>query len=267
MPGVSFEETVVPEVRKRELALQDHPDGSPNVYKCDFWSEENRKYSKPHFGLEQAGRIVNKLAGGREYRLPDVGCGPAALRRVQPNIDSYRIEIAIQQPRPNLLEADLPETPVSFGGMRFEIVVALRFFENVGNCQEQKLAEMCDVLTADGKFVASYVNFGHRNPQYYWPYRTIRTQRDFRANLAGHFKIARCFPTSHNWRHTEPNHKFHAGQPDSDAGERAGDPSTAGGGILLHVLAAGSQRARIVRRRGHDRLRHQRADSVERYGW
>lgn len=195
--------------REHKLTLQDAPGSSPKVYKRDFWSEENLKFSKPHFRLEKCAHIVNEIAGGRECRLLDVGCGPAALRQVlHPSIHYYGIDIAIQQPAPNLLEADLLESPISFEGRRFEIVVAQGFFEYMANTQEQKLTEIRDVLTPGGKFVASYVNFGHRDRELYWPYSNVRTQGDFRASLERHFTIERCFPTSHNWRHSEPNRRF-----------------------------------------------------------
>jgi SAM-dependent methyltransferase len=199
---------VVQEPREHELTLQGAPDG-PKVYKRDFWSAENLKFSKPHFRLEKAGRMVNKIAAGRECDLLDVGCGPAALRQVlQPNIHYYGIDIAIQQPAPYLLEADLLEAPVAFDGRRFDIVVAQGFFEYTADRQEQKLAEIREVLAADGTFVATYVNFGHRDRELYWPYSNIRTQSDFRTSLSRYFEIQRSFPTSHNWRHSEPNRWF-----------------------------------------------------------
>ena len=46
------------------------------LYKKDFWSEENLKYSRPHFRMEKAARLINRLAHGRERTLLDVGCGP-----------------------------------------------------------------------------------------------------------------------------------------------------------------------------------------------
>jgi hypothetical protein len=108
---------VVPEASERGLILQDAPDRSPKVRKRDFWSEENLKYTKPHFRLEKCARIVNKIAAGREFRLLDVGCGPAALRpALQPDTHYNGIDMAIQQPAPKLLEADLIESPVSFEG-------------------------------------------------------------------------------------------------------------------------------------------------------
>jgi hypothetical protein len=48
-------------------------------YKRDFWIKENLNYAKPHFRLEKAARVVNRIAGGKECDLLDVGCGPAAL--------------------------------------------------------------------------------------------------------------------------------------------------------------------------------------------
>lgn len=51
-----------------------HRDGNEQVYKRDFWSKENLKFAQPHFRLEKAARIVNKVAQGKECDLLDVGC-------------------------------------------------------------------------------------------------------------------------------------------------------------------------------------------------
>ncbi len=54
-------------------------------------------------------------------------------------------------------------------------------------------------------FVASYVNFGHRNTDIYEPYSNVRPLFEFRQDLARHFTILKSFPTSHNWHHNEPS--------------------------------------------------------------
>jgi SAM-dependent methyltransferase len=178
-------------------------------YDRDFWSQENLRYTKPHFRLEKAARIVNKLAKGRQCDMLDVGCGPATLARfLTPNISYYGLDISIGQPAPNLLEADLVKNPIRFGDRRFDIIVAQGFFEYVGTVQEQKFAEIADLLTDNGKFLASYVNFGHRDREIYWPYSNIQPLGEFRAGLARHFAVERSFPTAHNWKHSEPNRQF-----------------------------------------------------------
>jgi hypothetical protein len=65
----------------QELAVDEHPDASgtgsktspvPNgvrYYKRDFWSRENLNYAQPHFRLEKAARIVNRMAGGKSRDL------------------------------------------------------------------------------------------------------------------------------------------------------------------------------------------------------
>ncbi|HTX27456.1 MAG TPA: class I SAM-dependent methyltransferase [Streptosporangiaceae bacterium] len=178
------------------------------LHKKDFWSEENLKYSRPHFRLEKAARIVNGLAGDNRSTLLDVGCGPAALMPLlRPNIQYYGIDIAIHDPAPNLLEADFLEAPIRFDDKRFDIVIAQGVFEYVGTFQEQKFAEISQLLNDDGTFIVSYVNFGHRNKSVYWPYSNVQALPDFRQNLAQYFEIKRSFPTSHNWQHSEPKRK------------------------------------------------------------
>ena len=179
------------------------------LYKKDFWSTENLKYSRPHYRLEKAARIINRLAQGKSYTLLDVGCGQAALMPLlRSNIQYYGIDIAIHDPGPNLIEADLINTPIRFDGKRFNIVIAQGFFEYVGPFQAQKFAEISQLLNDGGTFIASYVNFGHRDRSIYWPYSNVQALNDFRQSLTQHFEIKRSFPTSHNWHHSDPNRKF-----------------------------------------------------------
>ncbi len=179
------------------------------LHKKDFWSQENLKYSRPHYRLEKSARIINRLARGRRCTLLDVGCGPATLMSLlQSNIQYYGIDIAIHDPAPNLLEADFLETPIRFDDKRFDIILAQGFFEYAGNLQTQKFAEIAGLLNDNGTFVVSYVNFGHRKRYIYEPYSNVQTLNDFRQSLAQHFIIHKFFPTSHNWNHSEPNRKF-----------------------------------------------------------
>lgn len=179
------------------------------LYKKDFWRTENLKYSRPHLRMEKVSQIVNRLAGDRDCTLLDVGCGPATLHTLlRPNIQYYGIDIAIQDPAPNLLEADIIEAPITFGGRTFDIVVAQGFFEYVGGHQSRKFAEIARLLRPGGVFIASYVNFDHRHPEIYGPYSNVRAFSEFRRGLGECFTIRRCFPTSYNWNHWEPSQKL-----------------------------------------------------------
>lgn len=184
-------------------------DTDGKLYKRDFWITENLKYAKPHFRLEKSARIINRLARDRECSLLDVGCGPATLMNlVSENIHYYGIDIAIQSPGPNLRQTDLTKEPIAFDSRKFDIVIAQGFFEYVGGYQDQKISEIANILKQNGKFIATYVNFGHRDRQIYLPYSNIQSIRDFRAALARRFHVDRCFPTSYNWYHSEPNRRF-----------------------------------------------------------
>jgi len=179
------------------------------LHKKDFWSKENLKYSQPHFRLEKVARIVNRLAGDKGSALLDVGCGPAALMSLlRSNIQYYGIDIAIHDPAPNLIEADFLEAPIQFNDKRFDVVVAQGVFEYVGDFQAQKFAEISRLLNDGGIFLVSYVNFGHRDKNIYWPYSNVQPLNDFRKSLAQYFEIKRSFPTSHNWGHSEPKRKL-----------------------------------------------------------
>jgi SAM-dependent methyltransferase len=189
--------------------LADDAARAVRYYDRGFWSQENLRYTKPHFRLEKAARIINKVARGRQCDLLDVGCGPATLAKfLKPNISYYGIDISIGQPAGNLLEADLVKNPIRFGDRRFDLIIAQGFFEYVGTVQDQKMDEIADLLTEDGTFLASYVNFGHRDREIYWPYNNIQPVAEFRASLDRHFAVERSFPTAHNWRHSEPGRQF-----------------------------------------------------------
>ena len=175
-------------------------------HKKDFWIEENQKYARPHFRMEKAARIINRIAGGRSCDLLDVGCGPATLARLlDPNISYHGIDIAIHEPAPNLREVDIVENPITFAEMSFDIVIAQGLFEYLGNRQGEKFAEIAKIVRPDGTFLTSYVNFGHHQRQVYWPYSNVQPITDFRDSLARDFVIRKWFPVAYNWGHSEPN--------------------------------------------------------------
>ena len=178
-------------------------------YKKDFWDEENLNYAEPHFRAQKVARMVNKIAGGKERDLLDIGCGPASLRLLlDENIHYYGIDIAIHDPAPNLIEADLVENPIEFNGKQFDIVVAQGAFEYFGGVQSQKFAEIKELLAVGGTFIVSYWNFGHRNARIYAPFSNIQPLNDFRQSLASYFKINASFPASHNWKHNMSDRKL-----------------------------------------------------------
>jgi SAM-dependent methyltransferase len=184
-------------------------DGAARYHKKDFWSKENLNFSEPHYRHEKVAQIVNRLAAGRECMLLDVGCGPAALMRLlPPNVQYYGIDIAIQNPAPNLIEADFLETPIRFGDKRFDIITALGFFEYAGDFQSQKFDEIAQLLNENGRFIVSYWNFGHRNTSIYWAFSNVQPLDDFRRSLSRYFTIDRSFPASHNWKHGWPGRKL-----------------------------------------------------------
>jgi SAM-dependent methyltransferase len=191
-----------------------HPDGSTSdaggvLYKRDFWRVENLNYSRPHPRMVKVARIANSLARGRNCTLLDIGCGPTTLASLlQPNIDYYGVDIAIQEPAPNLLEVDLLENPIGFDSRRFDIVVAQGFFEYAGKFQSQKLAEIADLLAEGGTFICSYVNFGHWHRSIYMPYSNVQPFPKFRASLGEHFTVRRVVPTSYNVRHRDSQGKL-----------------------------------------------------------
>ena len=178
-------------------------------HKRDFWGTENLKYTEPHFRMRKVAGRLRKLAAGRELDLLDVGCGPASLDTLLPaNLHYYGIDIAIQEPAANLIELDFVEKPITFKGMKFDIVVAQGVFEYMGNVQSKKFAEIAELVKDDGKFVCTYQNFAHRHKNIYWPYSNIQQPGEFRRDLSRYFRIDQAFPTAYNWKHSHPNRRF-----------------------------------------------------------
>ena len=105
-----------------------------------------------------AGYLLPHLRPGTD--LLDVGCGPAALASLLPaNVRYHGIGIAIQEPAPNLIEADLVEQPIAFPGMTFDIVVAQGVSGYTGDIQSQKLADTAALVRDGGTFLCTYQNF------------------------------------------------------------------------------------------------------------
>lgn len=184
--------------------------GSPaQLYKKDFWSKENLKFSEPWYRIEKSGRLITRLAGGSECTLLDVGCGPAALMRLlPPNVHYYGIDIAIQERAPNLMESDILKNPIKFGDKRFDFIIAQGVFEYLGQSQSQKFAEIAEILNDDGTFIVSYTNFKHRKPVIYHAFSNVVSLDEFRSDLTRYFDIRRFFPFSHNWKHGQPARKL-----------------------------------------------------------
>jgi SAM-dependent methyltransferase len=174
-------------------------------YARDFWYDENLKYVEPHFRMLKSAQIITRLARGDTPSLLDIGCGPATLRGLIPSTVEYHgVDIAIHEQDPNLMEADIVTSPITFGDQKFDIVIAQGFFEYVGEYESRKFDEIARLLVPGGTFIVSYVNFGHRKPDIYEPYSNVRTIAEFRRDLERNFAIRKCVPTSHNWSHKEP---------------------------------------------------------------
>lgn len=177
-----------------------------NTYDKAFWKSENLKFSEPWYRLEKAARLITSLAGDRHCTLLDVGCGPATLMRLlPPNIDYYGIDIAIQSPAPNLLEADVLKASIRFQDKHFDIVVAEGLFEYLGDFQSQKFSEIVQLLNPNGHFVVSYTNFDHRKAHISELFSNVQSSAEFRTSLSRYFKIDRIVTESHNWKHAQPN--------------------------------------------------------------
>ena len=107
-----------------------------------------------------------------------------------------------------MIETDLLENPVKFSDKRFDIIVAQGVFEYFGTFQDQKFAEIKEILKDNGHFILSYWNFDHINARIYNLFSNIQPMSEFRKGLARHFEIVSCFPVSHNWKQNMSDRKF-----------------------------------------------------------
>jgi cyclopropane fatty-acyl-phospholipid synthase-like methyltransferase len=121
------------------------------------------------------------------------------------NIQYHGVDIAIHSAAPNLAELDFVEHPIAFDSQTFDVVVAQGVFEYIGKHQSQKFLEIAALLRRNGLFVASYVNFDHRDAQIYAPYNNIQALDAFTSSLTQYFNVERRVPTSHHIHHHEPN--------------------------------------------------------------
>jgi SAM-dependent methyltransferase len=203
------EPSAVPFVDSRAQPPETGQPANGQLYEKDFWSEENLKFSEPWYRIEKSARLITRMARGKESTLLDIGCGPAALMRLLPrNVHYYGIDIAIQEPAPNLIESNILEKPIRFGDKRFDIVIAQGVFEYLGDSQSRKFAEIARILDDDGTFIVSYTNFKHRKRVVYHAFSNVVSLDEFRSDLGRYFDIRRCFPFSHNWKHSQPDRKL-----------------------------------------------------------
>jgi len=174
-------------------------------FEKDFWIKENRLYAEPNFRLRKCATIINQLAEDRDCDLLDVGCGPAALRQLlNQNIHYYGIDIALHESASYLLETDFGRSPIDFGGRTFDFVVALGVFEYMGDRQAEKFREIRRLLKPCGKFLMSYINFGHFRRRIFPIYNNIQSYDEMKADIEHVFRIDQTFPVSHHWRHKQP---------------------------------------------------------------
>jgi SAM-dependent methyltransferase len=171
----------------------------------DYWIVENQLYAEPSFRLRKCAKFVNQLAGQKRCTLLDVGCGPAALRPLlSRNVTYFGMDIAIQQPASYLRELDFSRNRIEFDGTRFDFVTAMGFFEYMGQQQNQKFEEIRDILNDDGKFIMTYINFGHYRRQVWPNYNNVQSIAEMTRSLEPYFHVDRRFPASHHWRQKQP---------------------------------------------------------------
>lgn len=170
-----------------------------------YWIVQNEQYAEPSFRLFKIARLVNSLAQGRSCSLLDVGCGPAALRPLlAANISYCGMDIAIHEDANDLREVDFSHKRITWDDRHFEFVTGLGFFEYMGQTQVKKFEEIRDILTPNGKFIMTYINFGHLRSKVWPNYNNVQSIADMTKSLESVFRIERRFPASHHWRPKQP---------------------------------------------------------------
>ena len=176
-----------------------------NFRSRDYWVVENAQYAEASFRLRKCAQIINEMAGNKECTLLDVGCGPGALQPLlNQNISYYGIDIAIHKPAAYLRELDIARETIAFDNKRFDFVVAFGFFEYMGQQQDRKFEEIRAVLKDDGKFMMSYINFGHFRRKVWPNYNNVQPIAEMTRSLNEVFQVERRFPASHHWRQKQP---------------------------------------------------------------
>jgi cyclopropane fatty-acyl-phospholipid synthase-like methyltransferase len=171
----------------------------------DYWIVENQQYAVPSFRLRKCARMLNEMARGRTCSLLDVGCGPGALRSLlDSNFDYRGIDIAIQSPAPFLKEVDFAKSPISYDGRRFDFVVGMGILEYMGKLQREKFSQIKDILNDDGKFVMTYINFGHMQGLVWPNYNNVQSIAAMTESLSEQFTVEKRFPASHHRRQKQP---------------------------------------------------------------
>ena len=176
-----------------------------NYRKRDYWIVENAQYAEASFRLRKCARLLNAAARDKECALLDLGCGPGALRALlDPNVHYNGIDIAIHEPAPYMRELDFAKNEISCEGRSFDFIVAMGVFEYMGGQQRRKFEEIRNILKPNGKFVMSYINFGHFR-RAVWPnYNNVQPIAGMARSLKEVFRLERCFPASHHWRQKQP---------------------------------------------------------------
>ena len=171
----------------------------------DYWIVENTLYVEPSFRLRKCARLIGEMSGNRPSDLLDVGCGPGALRGLlKPNVGYHGIDIAIHRPAAYFREMDTAQERIAFDDQRFDFVVAMGFFEYMGGRQKLKFEEIRSILKPDGRFILSYINFGHYGRKVWPNYNNVQSLAEMKEALGEFFTIERCFPASHHWRQKQP---------------------------------------------------------------
>jgi len=197
--------------KSTDSSISVHPktnigESAKNFRDRSYWIVENAQYAEPSFRLKKCAALINKMAGTRPCSLLDVGCGPAALRPLlHQNVDYYGVDIAIHQPAPFLLEIDIAQKPINFDDRRFDFVTAMGFFEYMGGGkQNSKFVEIGNILKEGGKFILSYINFGHFRGKVWPNYNNVQTIAEMKKALSEHYVVESVFPSSHHWRQKQP---------------------------------------------------------------
>ena len=67
-----------------------------------------------------------------------------------------------------------------------------------------KFLEIRKILKDDGKFILSYINFGHFRGKVWPNYNNVQSIAEMKRALSKYYRVDSCFPASHHWRQKQP---------------------------------------------------------------
>lgn len=151
-----------------------------------YWNVRGPEFDTVHPRLQLIGRLIGELPGVRT--MLDVGCGPAAMRRVvPPGIEYFGIDIAsdviagLDDPA-HFQVVNLDTVDGCFDDRRFDLVVCSGVFEYI-NDRERFMRLLRRKAAPGGHLILSFTNHQHLKDGLRWLHGRYTGYRDPHVNF------------------------------------------------------------------------------------